>query len=476
MKKYSIHEILSEGTQKFKGHEYIFERSGNIFEGITYDRFADDVHRTAFALISLGLQGRNIILIGGNSYNYMVADTAIMGYVGVSCTLSKEWSAQDIINAAELLDAGAVIYSSQKEASINALREKFPNLTYIVLEDLLQLKNENNASPVPSETAECCKIIFSSGTTGMPKAVMLSQDNMFANYESLCRRSPFTPDDRDYLFLPLSHTYGGICNFLYSLISGMSIYICSDTKLIMEELQMVKPTVFCAVPLIFEKLYAACTAGNIPPSAALGGNIRYLFCGGALFRPEIRKYLKNAGLNLLEAYGLTETSSLISCEYTEPLDFESVGTVMENIEVNIDNPDENGIGEILVRGNNVFSGYFRNESATGKAFDSEGFFRTGDLGFMKDGRLYLMGRKRRMLLLSNGENVFPDEIEGLFADYPQINRVKAFERDGKIHASLYAASLINGDDIINAINEKLPKYARIQSYDVIADSIDTRLK
>ncbi|MBE6861882.1 MAG: long-chain fatty acid--CoA ligase [Ruminococcus sp.] len=476
MGKYSIHEILSEGTQKFKGHEYIFERNGNTFEGVTYDRFAVDVQRTASALISMGLLGQNIIIIGGNSYNYTVADTAVMGYVGVSCTLSKEWSALDIINAAELLDAGAVIYSRQNEASINALREKFPKLTYIVLEELLQLKNESTSPLIPTDSCECCKIIFSSGTTGMPKAVMLSQDNMFANYENLCRRTPFTPQDKDYLFLPLSHTYGGICNFLYSLISGMSIYLCSDTKLILEELQMVKPTVFCAVPLIFEKLYYACTEGNIPPSAALGGNIRYLFCGGAYFRPEIRRYLKNAGLNLLEAYGLTETSSLISCEYTEPNDFESAGIIMENIEVRIDSPDENGTGEILVRGDNVFSGYFLNEAATVNAFDSEGFFRTGDLGFIKDGRLYLKGRKRRMILLSNGENVFPDEIEGLFTDYPQISRVKIFERDRRIHASFYAVSEVSCESIIDEVNEKLPKYARIQTYDIIADSIDTRLK
>ncbi len=476
MVKCSIHQILSEGTQKFKGHEYIFERNGSSFEGVTYDRFADDVHRIASALISMGLHRKKIIIIGGNSYNYMIADTAVMGYVGVSCTLSKEWSAQDIINAAELLDAGGVIYSRQNEASVNALREKFPMLAYIVLEELLQLKAEKNVSLVPAETSECCKIIFSSGTTGLPKAVMLSQDNMFANYENLCKRTPFTPDDRDYLFLPLSHTYGGICNFMYSLISGMSIYICSDTKLIMEELQMVKPTVFCAVPLIFEKLYSACSGGNIPPAMALGGNIQYLFCGGAFFRPEIRQYLKNAGLNLLEAYGLTETASLISCEYTEPNDFESAGTVMENIELRISSPDKDGVGEILVRGSNVFSGYFRNDSATANAFDSEGFFRTGDLGFMKNGRLYLKGRKRRMILLSNGENVFPDEIESLFADFPQIVRAKAYERNGIIHASLYAVSDISGEHIIEKVNEKLPKYSRIQSYDVIADSIDTRLK
>lgn len=476
MKNYSIHNILTEGEAKFRGHEYIFERRGDAFVGRAYDTFVSDVRRTAMLLEAMGLHGRKIILIGENSYNYMVADTAVMGYVGVSCTLSKEWTAGDIISSAELLSAGAVIYSSRCSEAVKAVMEKFPDIAYIRMEEILTSEGNTHAELIPSDTGKCCKIIFSSGTTGIPKAVMLSQENMLANYESLCRRTPFTPSDRDYLFLPLSHTYGGICNFLYSLISGMSIYICSDTRLIMEELSMVKPTVFCAVPLIFERLYAACTEGNISPATALGGNIRYLFCGGAHFSPEIRRFLKKSGLNLLEAYGLTETSSLISCEYTSPDDFESVGAVMENIEVRIDNPDENGIGEILVRGANVFSGYYGNPCAAQKAFDAEGFLRTGDTGCIIGERLYLKGRKRRMIVLSNGENVFPDEIESLFAEYPAVSRAKVYEREGSIALSLYVSADCIAEEIVSKVNESLPKYARIGQYDIIADSIDTRLK
>ena len=473
---YSVHSLLTDGIQCFGDKEYIFERDGDSFYGRTFARFADDVRALASALLARGLHGRNIILYGENSYDYMVADIAVMGYVGVSATLSKEWQPRDLINAAKLLDAAAVIYSPKKEDAVNALRESFPDALYIPMNGLSAFISEQHPEPQPLPTDSCCKIIFSSGTTGMPKAVMLSQDNMFANWDTLKKRSPFTSEDKDYLFLPLSHTYGGICNFLYSLITGMSIYICSDTKLIMEELQMVKPTIFCAVPLIYEKLYAACRENGIPPAAALGGNIRYLFSGGAYLRPGIRKFLKGNGLNLLEAYGLSETSSLISCEYTNADDFESVGTVLENIDIRIDLPDADGAGEILVRGGNVFTGYYGNPSATASALSGDGWFRTGDLGSLRNGRLYLKGRKRRMILLSNGENVYPDELEAMFAEYPQLSKVKVYERDGAIHAALYATSECDGDAMLSEVNAKLPKYARITACEVIRDNIEARMK
>ncbi len=473
---YCIDKLLTEGVQRFGEDDYIFERSADAFVGRSFAQFASDVRALAGALCRRGLSGKKILLYGENSYNYMVADIAVMGYTGVSATLSKEWQARDLINAAELLDAAAVIYSAQKRETVVELQKRHPQLDFICFDDIPSLTTEGETAPSPLPTDICCKIIFSSGTTGMPKAVMLSQDNMFAYWDVLAKRAPFCHEDKDYLFLPLSHTYGGICNFLYSLISGMRLYICSDTKLIMEELQMVKPTVFCSVPLIYEKVYAACTAGNIPPAAVFGGNVRYLFSGGAYFRPEIRKFLKENGMNLLEAYGLSETSSLISCEYTNATDFESVGTVLENMEIKTDAPDGVSEGEIIVRGGNVFMGYYNAPAATAAVLDENGWFRTGDIGYLSGDKLYVKGRKRRMILLSNGENVYPDELEALFSEYPQLNRVKVYERDGAIWAALYASAECNGEDILTEVNEKLPKFARISACEVIRDSIETRMK
>lgn len=473
---YDIHSLLNKGIETFGDDGYIYERNGDAFEGVSFARFASDVRGLAAALLDMGLVDKKIVLFGANSYMYMVADVAVMGYVGISATLSKEWQLRDLVNSVQLLDAAAVIYSDSCAERAEALKEHFPELIMLRFERLSELIRCDAPVPQPLPTDSCCKLIFSSGTTGMPKAVMLSQDNMFANWESLILRSPFTHEDRDYLFLPLSHTYGGICNFLYSLISGMSIYLCSDTKLIMQELQMVRPTVFCSVPLIYEKIYAYCSANNVTPAAVFGGCVKYLFSGGAYLRPEIRRFLKENGMTLLEAYGLTETSSLISCEYPNKDDFTSVGTVLENMDIRIDEPDENGRGEILVHGGNIFSEYYDNSEVTAAAFTEDGWFRTGDIGWLDDRRLHLVSRKRRMILLSNGENVYPDEIEALFAEYPSLTKVKVYQRDGDITAALYTTSEIDADSIIDEVNSSLPKFSHIRSFEVIRDSIETRMK
>lgn len=474
--EYCLDHILRDGKATFGNHPYIFTRKQDTFCGIAYSDFVDDVISAACILNRLNLCGRKILLYGSNSYTYLVADTAVMAYVGVSCTVSKEWSEKNLSEAVDFLDAGAILYSKDKADVITKVRAQYPDILYIDMDELVSGKDGTmtELQSIPSDA--CCKIIFSSGTTGTPKAVMLTQQQMFANWESLKRRTPFTKNDKDYLFLPLSHTYAGICNFLYSLLSGMQIYLCSDSKCIMEELQMVRPTVFCTVPLILERIYAASRSQNLSPRVLFGGELRYLFSGGAFLAPEIRQYLKEQNINLLEAYGLTETSSLISCEYPNREDFESVGTVMENLEIRIDAPDKDGNGEILVRGENLFLGYFRNESATSAAFDADGFFHTGDLGIYQDDKLYLKGRKRRMILRSNGENIYPDEIEALLMVYPMIQRAKVYEKQSEVFAALYINADLNADEIIAEVNGKLPKYAQIQSYELISDSIDVRLK
>ncbi len=474
--KYTIHEILKNGTEQLADHPYIFTREGNDFTYRTYGRFASDVRRVAAFLNDSGMNGKKFILYGSNSYEYMAADAAVMAYTGVSCTVSKEWTAENLIRAAGHIEADAVIYSDDRRSIVSELHDAFPEMFCISFSELMDNASVCGEYSVPEPADRCCKIIFSSGTTGVPKAVMLSQEQMYANYDDLVRRTPFTADDAVYLFLPLSHTYSGICNFLYSLVTGMQIWLCSDTKLISEELQMVRPTVFCTVPLVLERFYSACQSGGVPAAAVFGGRLKYLFCGGAFCRPELREFFKKSGINLLEAYGLTETSSVISVEYTDPDDCTSAGTVMENIDIRIDSPDENGVGEILVRGRNLSSGYLKNTEATAAAFDSDGFFHTGDLGFLQGRKLYLKGRKRRMILFSNGENVYPDEIEKLFMEYDDIQHAKVYQKDRIIFAELFVKAPRDCEDIVNEVNSRVPDYAEIRGYEVICDSINRRLK
>lgn len=467
--KYEIKEILKTGSEKFG--EYIFEKVDGKYIGHTYSEFYTDILKTAAALQKTHTKEDKIIIYASNSYNYMVLDAAIMGYTCISVTISKEWSSQDLMEAMKLVEPKMVVYSRDKKDEIERVKEKYSDTKYLPIEGIVpDVAGEVEYDRM--EIDDVCKIIFSSGTTGLPKGVMLTQRKMFASYDCLQRRAPMGKGDIDYLFLPLNHTYANIWNFWNSAICGMQLYLCSDTSKMFEEILEARPSIFCAVPLIFQRLFSYCLDNEIDPKKALGGNIKYLFCGGAVLEPKIREFFKKNGLKMLEAYGLTETSSIISLEYVNNDDFTSVGAVMENMDAKIFDPDEGGIGEILVRGEAVFDAYFKNPI---KVFDEDGFFHTGDLGRIQDGKLYFEGRKKRVIVYPNGENIYPEDIEKLFMDQ-NIRKVKVFDRLGKLTAKLYVEKEKDYTDYIQEINNKLPKFSRILDFDVVIDDIEKRMK
>lgn len=462
---YRIDEVL-RGNYKKYNHNYIYERIDSKFIPKTYQNFVDDVYEFAAYLQEVGLSHKKIGIYSENNYGYMVADIAIMGFVGISVGLSKDWLFDDLKRAISFLDLNCLIYSKKMEDVVLKLKKKFPHMIFISMDEVLR-KNNLKLNKNLIDPKNCSKIVFSSGTTGRPKAVMLSQKNMFASWENLRKRAPMNKKDKCYLFLPLHHTYGSICNLLYSLITGMSIYICSDIKKIVEELNMIQPTVFCAVPLIYEKLYELSIKQGKNIKHIYGGEMKYLFNGGAYLKPEIRKYIKENKYNLLEAYGLSESSSLISVEYSNKDDFKSVGRILEHLDLKIYCPNKEGVGEIIVKGENVFLGYYNNKEKTKKAFNEEGYFHTGDLGYIKNEKLYIAGRKKREIVLPSGKNINPDEIERDFAQYPEIIRSKVFEKEGQLFASLYVNQLSRCDHIVAEVNKALPKYSEIKAYEII---------
>lgn len=460
---------MKKNLPEHSGRGYIYEKENGIYREHTYGEFCEDVHRFADHIIRNRL-GSRIALYAANSYRYMVIDAAVMAFVGLCVTMSKEWTLDDVDSMLSVKDIDTLIYDREREATALRLQSLHPDIRFISLE---QMEPDKSYRVYPEQPLEAsCKVIFSSGTTGTPKGVMLSQKSMFASWDNLRRRAPLTCDDIDYLFLPLHHTYAGICNFLYSIDSVMKIYLCSDTKMILEELSQVRPTAFCAVPLICERIYKLCKEKNLDPRAVFGGRLKYLFCGGAYMSPEIRRFFRESGLNLMGAYGMSETSSLISTEYSNaPTDNESCGRIYEHLDVKaaLD-------GEILVKGDNLFNGYYQAEELTRQSFTEDGYFKTGDLGEVRDGNVYLYGRKKRVILFSNGENVYPDDIEKRLEKNDIINKATVFERDKQIVALLYVGKPGNCDEVVEAVNRSLPKYSRIRSYRIVQDSIVKRIK
>lgn len=473
-------QTLEQNYLKWRDKGHIFEKKDGGYQGITYGEFLDRTRGFAEHLLSLGLADKSIMLYGENSSKYMMADLAVLHYVGVSACVSNEWKAVEVIREVRMLDISCIIYGEEKQEVIDCILAEVPDLLCIPMSSVADYRATKQC--VPREDEECCKIVFSSGTTAMPKAVMLSRKNLFAGLSSLYKRCPFHEGDVDYLFLPLSHTYAGIYNFLYSLVFGFSIYLCSGINELAGELREINPTLFCGVPVIYRRLYEA-YGSNL--HVAFGNRIQYLFCGGAHFEEDIRKAYKDSGLNIMEAYALSETASTFAIQYPYDSDVKTVGTVAEDIEVKVIEADEDGVGEIVVKGDNVFLGYAKDKALTDSVFTEDGFFKTGDLGYLLPDeehggfKLYNTGRKKKVLIGENGENIEPSHIEKLICEKnTNINKALLFIHEGRLGCHLYLMKPEDRDWTVffEEVNTELSGYERIRHYDVVVDSVEKRWK
>lgn len=468
-------KILEDNYEKWKDKGFVYEKVNGKYEGRSYGDFIDNAYNIANYLISKGYFEKPIMIYGNNSTNLMMADLAIFNYVGTSVWVSKELMCEGLLRVVKQLGIECVIYGEEKYEIMKELVSKVPDLVCISSKEIGNIPHSEKKC-IPTEPEKCCKIVYSSGTTSNPKAVMLSKKNIFAGIDSLYRRCKFNENDVDYLFLPLSHTYGSIYNFIYGLVFGYSIYLCSDVSNIGQEILEVNPSIFCGVPVIYRKFYE-----NYGEKIGIGfGNrIKYLFCGGAHFDEDIRRAYKESGLNMMEAYGLSETASTFSIQYPEDMNVKSVGRIAEDIEVKIINPDENGIGEIVVKGENVFLGYAGNPELTASVFTEDGYFKTGDLGYIIENDLYITGRIKKVLVGENGENIEPGPIEKLIgAADTNINKALLYIQEGKLACRLYINQQKNRnwDEFFADINSKLTKPEKIKSFEIVIDSVEKRLK
>lgn len=468
-----LKRIIKRDYYDWNKDPYIYEKNEkDVYEYITFGKFIENSLGIAKYLIDNGYKNKKIIIISENSSKLMEFDLAVSFYVGVSAVVSKEWKLNDLFGGIEELKADLVIYSSKYTDIIKEL-EKTCNIETMSMDSIKPKFNESLLDLPIKNQNKVAKIVFSSGTTGKSKAVMLSLKNVFAGFKSLNKRCKLSHDDSAYLFLPLNHTYAAVYNFMYSLVGGYSLYLASSTQNIGKELLESNPTVFCAVPLVFNNLLAAYKE-NV--NMAFGKNIKYLFCGGAPISKETRQIYKDKGLALMQAYALSETASSLCIAYPYDDDLESVGTYFEDMEVKIDNPDKDGVGEIIVKGDSVFLGY-TDPSLTKRVFDDKGYFHTGDLGYIKNKKIFLKGRKKKMLLTSNGENVMAESIENDIKERDNnIKDVKAYIKDDKIVVDIYVIDEIDAETIINEHNKSVPRYEKVSSYNIKKDSIDTRLK
>ena len=432
------------------------------FRNITFNDFLNDINALGTKLINMGLSDKRIAIISDNRYEWALAYMAIACGTGVVVPLDKMLPANEL--EALIIRSGveAIFYSSKYDEVMQDIRNrKTTDLRYYISMDLEKRENgvysQKELVKAGKELIEKgnrkfidAKInneamgfmLFTSGTTAMSKAVMLSHKNIASNLMDIAK--VLNLDERDTLlsFLPLHHTFECTVGFLYPISRGSSIAYCEGIRHIANNIKEYQITAMISVPALYESIYKRLMKniekkGKLPEVEkmikltnmfskvgidikrvvfkdiidGLGGKIRLLVNGAAALSPEVEKGFNDLGITTVQGYGLTETSPVISAGTDFEQRIGSVGKVFPSVKLKIINKDENGIGEIYVKGPTVMLGYYQNEEATKEVLD-KGWFNTGDLGYVdKKGFLFLCGRKKSVIVLKNGKNVFPEEIE-----------------------------------------------------------------
>lgn len=467
----TIKSILKDRYKKWENNPYIHYKENGKLVIKNYGDFVRDSIYLATGLKILGLWNQKIMIYGENSYEWMISDVAITGFTGISVAVSREWKYHDLDFAIQKVQPQAIIYSESKREVIEEVKKNNPQIQCLSMQTVLpqiinlgrKVKRESNLFDIEETNyEECSKIIFSSGTTDLIKAVMLSQKNIFFGYDEIMKRMPVCEKDLDYFFLPLHHIYAMKGLFYFSFISGMNLYLCSDIKRLTDEIREVNPTVFRAVPFIYERFYQLSTLNHRDLKSMFGNQIKYLTCGGAFLDKKLKQYYYEQGLPIMEGYGMTEIAGSMAFQNYHNYHINSQGEIYDGLEVKIVNPDENGVGEIAIKGDSVFLGYYNDLESTKQVIDANGFYYTNDIGYIHENNLYYIKRKDRMIILSNGENVNPLEIEEYIKKYFSIDKVVVYREDDHLVARIYPDEGVVEENLLEQINQQLPRYKQLK--------------
>lgn len=528
-----LKDMLFKSAEKY-ANRFAFklkDSTGKLY-GITYSKFKEDVISLGTALIKLGLLSKKIAVIGKNSYNWVVSYLAA-SIIGVVVPIDKELHNDDIINFMNFSEANCILGDEKNIKPIIENKDKLSNTTIFInfnsnmdTEEYLSYDILRTSGKLLYEDGDKCFsnieinpdelhiLLFTSGTTGNAKGVCLSHKNICSNIMSTYGIVKVKRSDQVLSILPIHHTYECTLGHFLVLYSGGCISYCDGLRYITQNINEYKPSVILCVPLLLEKMYKK-IIGNVEKSLpdkytknsniigslpfylqkivkikvknSLGGRIRAFIVGAAPLNPEIITSFQKLGMKCLQGYGLTETSPLVAGNNDFYLKPDSVGLPIPNVEYKINNPNENGIGEILVKGPNVMLGYYKNDIETNKVI-KDGWFYTGDLGRIdNDGWLYITGRCKTVIVTKNGKNIYPEEIEYYLNDHPLISEslVTGLNYDNDDETYVNAQILPNIEaikeylkvsvphkeeifsvmkEVISNVNSKLPNYKHIKNF------------
>lgn len=468
----NIKEIIYNSVEKYSRNiAFVIKHTENKkveYENITYKQLLEDINKLGTAVYSLGFKGKRIAVIGRNSYGWAIAHLSNLLGGNVSVPLDKDLQYDELESSLIRSKADMIFFDKKYEEKISQIKEKNnTNLKeYVCFEEAEGFKNISELLKIGNEKINSGKtdfinakidenkmaiLLFTSGTTSKSKAVMLSQKNIASNvYAMQCVEAIYSTDT-NIAFLPFHHIFGSTC-MVVMLAYGVRTVFPDGLRYIKKNLNEYGVSVFVGVPVLVEAIYKTIMKEvqkqektklvNIATKISnfllklhidlrrilfksiineLGGKLRFVISGGAPADSKIAKGFNDLGIEVVQGYGLTETSPVIAAENKRCMKAGTVGIPMLNVKLEIENPDENGIGEIRVKGPNVMLGYYENEEAT-KEVLKDGWFYTGDLGYLdKNGCLAITGRSKNLIVLKNGKKVFPEELETL------VNRLELVE-------------------------------------------------
>lgn len=527
----NIKEMLDIAVQEV-GDKYAFQYKENEkIVCVTYKEFLQDINELGTALTSIGMENSHIAIIGENSYKWITVYLTVLKSRGVLVPIDRELSCNDIIKVLKHSDSEVLFYSERYEKWIEKIKKEVSEIKFFINldskehnqislsynkfknvgKDLLKKQHTEYLDIKPDENA-LKLLVYTSGTTGEPKGVMLTEHNLIsvayfglqiADVEKKCLS-----------ILPYHHTYEAVAGILLQLHNHACICINDSIKNVLKNIQLFKPSCVYLVPAFAEVFYKNIWANAkktgkdkllkkmIPISNnlrkvgidlrpilfksvinAFGGKLKEIICGGAPLRPEIGKFFNDIGITFLNGYGITECSPLVSVNRVRFNDSSTVGVVLPCCQIKLENVSEDGSGEVCVKGDIVMKGYYKDKEKTDKVL-KDGWFNTEDFGYLnKKGQLVINGRKKNKIVLDNGENVYPEELENycLGIDYIQEVVVKLAKSSNGKKNVICAEVFLNEEKVkelgitnakeklqedINLICKDLPLYKKITKIEI----------
>lgn len=503
----TVKEIVIYGAKKGQDKkQYMFKDfDGNVctktFDEVFYDATGLGQH-----LYTLGMKNKKVAILSENSYYWIAAFYSIATGKMTAIPLDPKLTDADLTDLMVRSGCDAIYYTKDFSSAIEMMKntDGVKLTEYLPMEDFDKLveagyselaNGADNYLDDEVNADDLGFIVYTSGTTGKSKGVMLSQKNVASNAIATCRAMTAS---QTVAFLPFNHTLSWASALFASPLLAEWGYICGNLRNLQKDMAEYHPQHITAVPLAVETIYKKIwfTARKSGKDAKLekglklskflmklgidirrklfgevidnlGGKLEMIICGGAFLDPKYENGLYNMGIQVINGYGTTECAPIITCNRLNNFKFGSAGYALECNEIKINEPDEDGVGEILVKGTNVMMGYYNEPEATAEAFE-DGWFKTGDYGYLdKDGFLFLRGRKKNLIILSNGKNVSPEEIEDKLSTIDYVKEVLVYEEDGAITAEFYLDTVETPDakdrlkKDVRAVNLQLPAYKQV---------------